>query len=93
MPEALDEEVLAESILSANSLADLQPGAGYNPRFYSQATLPDPVNTGARISPADLAVVRDKFPMLNEFSTEFLRDRTIDELLRIESTSMRIKDS
>jgi hypothetical protein len=37
--------------------------------------------------------MREKFPMLNVFSEEFLRSRTLDELLRIESTSLGIKDA
>jgi len=46
-----------------------------------------------KISPADLAFPKDKFPMLSEFSEAFLQDRTVDELLRLESTSIRIRDS
>jgi hypothetical protein len=37
--------------------------------------------------------MREKFPMLNDFNEEFLRSHTLDELLRIESTSLRIKDA
>jgi hypothetical protein len=38
-------------------------------------------------------VLRDKFPQLSEFSEEFLQSRTLEELLRIESTCVRSKDS
>ncbi len=31
--------------------------------------------------------------MLNDFSEHFLQSRTLDELLRIESTSLRIRDA
>jgi hypothetical protein len=44
---------------------------------------------GGRISPQDLAVFKEKFPSL----MDFLRSRTMDELLRLESTSLRIKDA
>jgi hypothetical protein len=37
--------------------------------------------------------MRDKFPILNDFSESFLQSRTLDELLRIESTSLRIRDA
>jgi hypothetical protein len=46
-----------------------------------------------RISHGDLRVVRDKFPQLSEFSEEFLQSRTLEELLRIESTVVRSRDS
>ncbi len=46
-----------------------------------------------KISQEDLKVMRDKFPMLNDFSEHFLQSRTLDELLRIESTSLRIRDA
>jgi hypothetical protein len=41
----------------------------------------------------DLLVLKEKFPQLCDFSTEFLQSRTMDELLRIASTSLRIKDA
>jgi hypothetical protein len=37
--------------------------------------------------------MREKFPQLNDFSEQFLQSRTLEELLRIESTSLRIRDS
>ncbi len=59
-----------------------------------QASTSDPVSSGQqKISQEDLRVMRDKFPMLNDFSEHFLQSRTLDELLRIESTSLRIRDA
>ncbi len=46
-----------------------------------------------RISPQDLLVLKERFPMLCQFSDEFLQSRSMDELLRIESTSLRVKDA
>jgi len=40
-----------------------------------------------------LLVLKDKFSFLSDFSDEFLRGRSIDEILRIESTSIRIRDA
>lgn len=40
-----------------------------------------------------MLVLKDKFSFLSDFSDEFLRGRSIDEILRIESTSIRIRDA
>jgi len=55
--------------------------------------LQDPGASMYKISPEDLAVLKQKFPLLCDFSDQFLRSNTIDELLRIESTSIRIRDA
>jgi len=94
MAHSMDDTELDESILTAASLADLQPGGNYQVRHNSDEVMRDPGASGMKkVSPADLAVLREKFPMLNDFSTDFLRDRTVDELLWIESTSIRIREA
>jgi len=91
MPTALDGPNLDANIRNANFLAGLQPGLLSGARATAQSLFKDPVQSG--ISPKDLAVLKEKCPNLSEFSDEFLQGRTLDELLRIESTSLRIKDA
>lgn len=94
MPAGITRERIAHNLQAAQSLADLQPAAGMCPRFSTQSLFPDPgAPHSNRINPDDLRVFREKFPLLNEFSTEFLQSRTLEELLRIESTSMRLRDA
>ncbi len=45
------------------------------------------------ISVEDLQVLKLRFPRLKEFSDSFLRGRSMDELLKIESTSLKLKDA
>jgi hypothetical protein len=72
----------------------MQHAHGYRPRASALSFYPDPAGGGSgRISAADLNVLKEKFPQLCDFSTEFLQSRTMDELLRIASTSLRIKDA
>jgi hypothetical protein len=89
----MDSEALQRTLLSAQTLANVQPGANrqiFNPR----PDQGDPaLNSQFRISAQDLTIFKQKFPMLQEFSDEFLQSRTMDELLRIESTSIRIRES
>jgi len=75
-------------------MANMQPHQSLmaNPSGHFQQ--PDPANqSGSRISPEDLQIIKGKCPHLSEFSDEFLQFRTLDELLRLESTSLRIKDA
>jgi hypothetical protein len=73
----MDTDQIGETLRTAHSLADLQhpvnrerPGnTGGN-----MAGNADQARAGAgRISPQDLAVFKEKFPSLMEFSDEFLR--------------------
>jgi hypothetical protein len=49
--------------------------------------------TSSKISYQDLEVLKSRFPRLKEFSDAFLQARTMEELLKIESTSMKLKDA
>jgi len=87
--------VLLQNRLQAHSLADIQPDDGIHLSAASRLHMfPDPGSLqSARISPGNLCVLKSKFPVLQEFSDEFLQFRNVDELLRIESTSLRIRDA
>jgi hypothetical protein len=90
----MDVDDLDDNILEAHSMADLQHANGYRPRGSTLSVFPDPASGGSsRISLSDLLVLKEKFPQLCDFSTEFLQSRTMDELLRIASASLRIKDA
>jgi hypothetical protein len=94
LPSKMDEDELEDDVLEANNMAALQHANGYRPRPSALSFYPDPAGVGSsRISAADLNVLKEKFPQLCDFSTEFLQSRTMDELLRIASTSLRIKDA
>jgi len=94
MPAQLGGCALESNIQAAHSLANLQPHQQLFAKPSIQAVYQDPaLASRAKISPADLAILKDKFPILCELSDDFLRDRTVDELLRIESTSLRIKEA
>ncbi len=85
---------LSKSVQSAQMIADMQPSMTVQLSQYSQPASCDPaVPNSSRISSEDLKVMREKFPQLNDFSEQFLQSRTLEELLRIESTSLRIRDS
>jgi hypothetical protein len=44
------------------------------------------------MSDADLACIRRKFPFLAEFSDEFVRSKPMETLLKIETTSIKIRE-
>ena len=50
-------------------------------------------NVQFKIAAQDLAVLKLRFPRLKEFLDEFLQARSMDELLKIESTCMKLKDA
>jgi hypothetical protein len=56
---------------------------------------PDPAGNqqAPRIAAADLEILKGRFPHLADFSDQFLQSRTTDELLRIESTSLKLRDA
>ena len=85
---------LGENLQVANGIAEVQNAAGPHHRAHIAAPVRDPgLEHAGRISPQDLLVLKERFPMLCQFSDEFLQSRSMDELLRIESTSLRVKDA
>ena len=93
MPSWLDQEALRVNIEQAHNMAEIQPGPGPRPRLVQHAEVQDPGLTYNRISAEDLLVFKDNFPHLRDFSDVFLQSITIDELLRLETTSIRIPDA
>jgi hypothetical protein len=47
----------------------------------------------SRIGDSDLEILKSRFPRLREFSDNFLKSRTMEELLKIESTSIKVKEA
>jgi hypothetical protein len=85
----MDDSNLRNQLRMANNLANLQHPASGSQQIFGLGGGPgpsDPYLPQNRISQQDLAVFKKRFPMLQEFSDSFLQSRTMDELLRIEST-------
>jgi len=81
-------EDLLRQAEAARNMAGVQPMES----SLGAAKHADPSSSQA-ISPEDLAVMKERFPNLCQFSDQFLQTKNIDQLLRLESTSMRIKES
>jgi hypothetical protein len=47
----------------------------------------------ARIAAADLEILKGRFAHLADFSDQFPQSRMTDQLLRIESTSLKLRDT
>jgi hypothetical protein len=92
MPTTMDGASLHERLVSAEGMVAIQRSSAPRGTDHREDGL-DPAGQSGNISPQDLQVLKEKFPQLAEFSNSFLRSRTMDELLRIESTSLRIKDA
>jgi hypothetical protein len=92
MPASLGEANIRAHLNSAQGLANIQLPSFQRTQHISQDIGQDPGKSDY-IGVQDLQVLKEKFPQLAEFSDTFLRSRTMDELLRIESTSLRIKDA
>ena len=88
----MDEASLRERLVSAQGMAAIQRSSAPRGTDHREEGL-DPAGRSGNISPQDLQVLKEKFPQSAEFSDSFLRSRTMDELLRIESTSLHIKDA
>ncbi len=54
---------------------------------------PDPSSAiGSAITDSDLAAMRSKFPFLRDFSDSFIRATKPDCILKMESTTLKIKE-
>jgi len=94
MPPSMNPAFLSSSLREAQNLAEIQPSSGprIQPLQFQMQNEPGYQNS-QRISPADLRVLRDKFPQLSEFSEEFLQSRTLEELLRMNGLRKQTRSS
>jgi hypothetical protein len=90
LPEEMDEDEIAEVVVASESLAESEVVGG---RRQVSVNIPPQSDPARKISLEDLAVLKGRFPHLADFSDSFLMSRTTDELLRIESTSMKLRDA
>jgi hypothetical protein len=94
LPEEMEEDELEAVVSESETVAASEQAHGRktveNP-FFAQPN--DPASAAGKISADNLAVLKGRFPHLADFSDSFLMSRTTDELLRIESTSMKLKDA
>jgi hypothetical protein len=86
----MDEDEIAEVVVASESLAESEVVGG---RRQVSVNIPPQSDPARKISLEDLAVLKGRFPHLADFSDSFLMSRTTDELLRIESTSMKLRDA
>jgi hypothetical protein len=100
LPEELEIEELEETSRLAEDMMeeedDLAPPvrtANSDPR----RRVPDPASIYNRGPPQleaqDLEILKMRFPRLREFSDQFLKARTMEEILKIESTSLKLKEA
>ncbi len=54
--------------------------------------MPDPAAAATPMSDADLACIRRKIPFLADFSNDFIRSKPMETLLKIETTSIKIRE-
>ncbi len=54
--------------------------------------IPDTGASNSGMSDSDLACLRRKFPCLADFSDQFVRSRPTETLLKIETTSLKIRE-
>jgi hypothetical protein len=52
----------------------------------------DPGAASATMTNDDISSLRRKFPFLQDFSDNFIRSRPMESLLKIETTSMKIRE-
>jgi hypothetical protein len=90
LPEEMDEDEIAEVVVASESLAESEVVGG---RRQVSVNIPPQSDPARKISLEDLVVLKGRFPHLADFSDSFLMSRTTDELLRIESTSMKLRDA
>lgn len=87
MPVDLSDEELEMATLEANAyLEDESDRAGNRPPDSKKSRYEASIMTDA-----DLAFLRKKFPFLVELSDSFVRSQTTGELLKMESTAMKIR--
>ncbi len=55
-------------------------------------SLPDLAAAATPMSDADLACIRRKIPFLADFSDDFIRSKPMETLLKIETTSIKIRE-
>ena len=86
LPSALGSEELLEAVdISENLIAE---------ELGHRRKCTDPgASTVQAITDADLSALRLKFPFLREFSDSFIRSTKPDCILRMESTTLKIKES
>lgn len=82
----MDPEDVVLNIASAKTLLADEAGRAGN------KTTVDPGSTAGRVSDGDLSTLRKKFPFLADFSDEFIRTTPTEALLKMETTSIKMKE-
>jgi len=86
MPEAMEEDDLESTTQEAMALLkDEQARAGGNGIYLGSIT------SNPTLSNEDLESLRKRLPFLADFSDEFIRSRPMESILKIETTSLKIR--
>jgi len=86
MPEAMEEDDLESTTHEAMALLkDEQARAGGNGIYLGSIT------SNPTLSNEDLESLRKRLPFLADFSDEFIRSRPMESILKIETTSLKIR--
>ena len=79
--ELLDETQHAEELLEDEAI-----------RSSDRAACPDPGQRRGAMSDEDVASLRKRHAFLEDFSDAFIRSQTVGDLMKIETTSMKVRD-
>ena len=97
LPTVLDDDELEDNLREAETLMDEEEPFGANIADPRRRAALDPGSiynkSQQKLSARDLATLKQRFPRLKEFSDEFLNARSMEELLKIESTSIKLKEA
>ena len=90
MPASLGEEDLQDIIVEAREgLQD--ESSRTRAGFTGQCTDPA-MSRGSRVDPKDIEAMKSKFPFLKEFSDNFILSHSLESLLKMETTSIKIQE-
>jgi hypothetical protein len=78
-----EEEMMAASTQAREFVTDETSRTG---------RVADPGSSGLTMTDNDLASLRRKFPFLSDFSDHFVRSQPMESLLKIETTSMKMRE-
>ena len=86
-PVLLEEEELEEVTAHAEELI-VEEAA----RSRSPPSCPDPGTRGRVMADSDISSLRKRHAFLEDFSDEFIRSTTVGDLMKIETTAVKLKE-
>jgi hypothetical protein len=83
--------VIATRSEALNFIQDERSRSGAAPEP-TRVIIPDPGNSATVLADSDLAALRMKMPFLRDFTDAFIRSTKPECLLKMEATSMKMKE-